>query len=103
MAPEMISGKGYDGSVDIWALGVILFEMRCGFLPFGMNADADHDIYMEILKKDLEIPYDVETPLRELLEKLLKKDPHERMLSFEEIKKCEWFYDFDWVTQLFLF
>ena len=35
MAPEVIEGKGYSLPVDIWALGVILYEMVCGKLPYG--------------------------------------------------------------------
>merc|ERR1719247_1254150 len=34
LAPEMIQGKPYDRSVDIWSLGVLLFEMLCGSSPF---------------------------------------------------------------------
>ena len=64
-----------------------------------MNCEDDHEIYMEILQKDLEIPEDVEPPMRKFLEKMIKKDPKEREISFEELKSLEWFEDFDWVSK----
>ena len=117
LAPEIIRGNGYDCGVDLWALGqlfnnniiqrklfysiigVLIFQLRCGFLPFGMNCEDDHEVYMEILQKDLEIPEDVESPMKEFLEKMLKKDPKEREISFDELKSLEWFEDFDWVSK----
>jgi len=50
-----------------------------------MNCDDDHAIYTDILRKDLVIPSDVEAPIKEFLEKVLK-----------------WFDEFDWV-HLFIF
>jgi cGMP-dependent protein kinase len=35
MAPEVIEGKGYGLEVGIWSLGMILYEMVCGMLPYG--------------------------------------------------------------------
>lgn len=35
MAPEIITGKGYSFHVDLWSLGVIMYELLCGKLPFG--------------------------------------------------------------------
>lgn len=37
MAPEVFSGVPYDEKVDIWSLGVILFELMFYYLPFGAN------------------------------------------------------------------
>ena len=39
MGPEILSGKGYDYSVDLWSLGVVLFEFLSGYLPFGENCE----------------------------------------------------------------
>jgi cGMP-dependent protein kinase 1 len=35
MAPEILSGKGYNYYIDLWSVGVILFEFMCGYLPYG--------------------------------------------------------------------
>jgi serine/threonine protein kinase len=33
-APEMLSGGGYDERVDLWALGISIYKMVCGYTPF---------------------------------------------------------------------
>jgi len=48
-SPEMVSGENYNGFFsDIWALGIILFAMTCGYLPF---EDKDNDVLFEKIIK----------------------------------------------------
>lgn len=35
MAPEIISGKGYSTAVDLWSLGIVIYEFMAGYVPFG--------------------------------------------------------------------
>ncbi len=35
MAPEILAGKGYTYNVDLWSLGVIMYEFLAGYVPFG--------------------------------------------------------------------
>ena len=48
MAPEMIQEKPYDHKVDIWALGILLFEMIQGISPF--RGDTGQDVINEMKK-----------------------------------------------------
>ena len=56
MASEIISGKGYSFSADLWSLGVVLYEFMAGYVPFGEEAEDPYEIYQEILKKPLAFP-----------------------------------------------
>ena len=45
MAPEIIQGKGYTNNVDLWSMGVVLYEFMCGSTPYGDNIDDPYEIY----------------------------------------------------------
>ena len=73
-APEMIAGKQYNGlSADIWSCGVILFAMVCGYLPF--EDPNTNLLYKKILNAEYEIPSFVSSECKDLIFKILNKDP----------------------------
>ncbi len=39
MAPEILNGKGYTFSVDLWSIGICLYEFMCGCVPYAEDAD----------------------------------------------------------------
>ena len=88
-APEMISGKKYNGSIsDIWSSGVTLFSMICGFLPF--QEDDTQLLYQKIVKAKYQIPYYISHNARDLISRILNVLPSKRY-TFEQIKKHRWF------------
>jgi len=56
MAPEIITGKGYTFNVDLWSVGICLYEFMCGGVPYAEDADDPYEIYEEISKKNLLFP-----------------------------------------------
>ena len=51
MAPEVIHGKGYSFSADYWSIGVLMYEMFYGCLPFGNTSMGVYEVYSEIAEK----------------------------------------------------
>lgn len=45
IAPDVILGKGYNNMVDLWSLGIMIYEMLCGFVPFGDQSENAYEIY----------------------------------------------------------
>ncbi|XP_073022985.1 serine/threonine-protein kinase OXI1-like [Primulina eburnea] len=92
VAPEIIRGDGHDFSVDWWCLGVVLYEMLYGTTPFrGVNRK---ETFYRIITKQPDLTGGL-TPLRDLIGKLLEKDPRKR-ISVGEIKGHDFFKAVDW-------
>ena len=84
-SPEMLSGENYDGfKIDIWATGIILFAMLCGFLPFD-HKDNDK-LFMKILECKIQYPKNLSNDAKDLIQKILVPDPKKR-ITIPEIKK----------------
>lgn len=84
MAPEMICSKQYDSSVDLWSIGVILYEALFGRPPFASKSFTELEEKIRS-NKPIEIPPGarVSQDCRDLLLRLLERDPSKRIL-FEE-------------------
>uniref|UniRef100_A0A0X3P2D1 non-specific serine/threonine protein kinase n=1 Tax=Schistocephalus solidus TaxID=70667 RepID=A0A0X3P2D1_SCHSO len=77
LAPELLLDNDYGRSVDWWGLGVVMFEMMCGRLPFYSN---DHEILFElILQEGVKVPDTLSIFARDILSRLLIKDPTARL------------------------
>ena len=97
MAPEITKGEGYSFQVDIWSIAICLYEFFCGKLPFGEEYDDPMDIYRAVSKEELSFPNFVhDDTFMSLLNRMLKKNPTQRLWKFEQIKEDPYFKDFDW-------
>eukprot|EP00824_Muranothrix_gubernata_P024788 TRINITY_DN749_c0_g1_i2.p1 TRINITY_DN749_c0_g1~~TRINITY_DN749_c0_g1_i2.p1 ORF type:complete len:377 (+),score=48.73 TRINITY_DN749_c0_g1_i2:149-1279(+) len=94
LAPEIVMRGGHGKMADIWGLGAILYEMVTGFPPF-YEPDNRHLLMKKILEGDIVIPGYLSNDLRDLLTRLLCKNPEERA-TIEEIKNHKWFSSVDW-------
>ena len=99
MAPEILKDKGHGKEADWWSVGVLLYEMLIGQLPFrGKNKAA---IQKAICTQKMKIPAFVESDAAKLIQNLTMKDPILRLGSdvksgTEDIKKHKFFHKINW-------
>lgn len=83
MAPEVVRGgkTGHDVSVDWWSVGVLCYELLTGASPFTIDGDPNkqNEISKRILRADPPMPDMIREDARDLIKRLLNKDPSKRL------------------------
>ncbi|KAJ9641727.1 cAMP-dependent protein kinase catalytic subunit [Knufia peltigerae] len=99
LAPEVVASKGYNKSVDWWSLGILIFEMLCGFTPF-WDGGSPVKIYENILKGRVKYPPYIHHDAQDLLVQLITADLTKRLGNLHggpsEIKNHAWFAEVTW-------
>ena len=93
VSPEVLIRKPYNKEVDIWSLGVILYLMLSGDLPFDDPDDIEQNIAKSIVYQDVKFPPEKfskrSKAVIDLIKGCLTKDPKNR-IKIDEILKGEW-------------
>ncbi|KAH0513000.1 RAC-beta serine/threonine-protein kinase [Microtus ochrogaster] len=98
LAPEVLEDNDYGRAVDWWGLGVVMYEMMCGRLPF---YNQDHERLFElILMEEIRFPRTLGPEAKSLLAGLLKKDPKQRLgggpSDAKEVMEHRFFLSINW-------
>ncbi|KAH7163007.1 kinase-like domain-containing protein [Dactylonectria estremocensis] len=99
MAPEVVLGKKYGKAVDWWSFGALGYDLMTGSPPFrGQNHAKIQD---NIVKQKLVLPYFLSPDAKDLLTRLLRKDPNKRLgavmpKDMQTMKKHRFFRKIDW-------
>jgi serine/threonine protein kinase len=101
VAPEVLQGKPYDKSVDLWSIGIIAFLLLCGYLPF----DDKHS-EREIARQTIQDPVPFEEKIwskyspeaKSFVDGLLQKKPEKRY-TIKEVLEHPWIKKMDKVPE----
>ena len=99
MAPEVIQQQNYGTAVDWWSFGILGFDLLTGASPF--RANNDMKIREKILKSKLVMPYFLSPDAKDLLTRLLRKEPKKRLggcmpKDLQTIKNHRFFRKIQW-------
>lgn len=102
LAPEIVSSKGYNKSVDWWAFGVLLFEMLAGHPPFFTEDGNPMKLYEKITACKVRYPPYFEPSAKDLLKNILTADLTKRYGNLhrgsKDIFGHAWFQEVNWDT-----
>lgn len=96
IAPEAISGKKYNHMVDWWSLGIIIYRMLTGKLPYPTSKNNEVRVFLQ--KCEIKISkFKFSKPAAKLLRGFLTKNPNHRLgaKGIKEIKNHEFFRGID--------
>ncbi|KAJ1899019.1 spindle assembly checkpoint kinase [Kickxella alabastrina] len=88
LPPEMVEGRDHNASVDLWSLGVLMYEFLVGVPPFE-DINSHKATYRRIAKVDLHVPPYVSRHASDLITRLLQYDGANR-LPLDEVLKHPW-------------
>jgi len=99
MAPEVVQGLDYGAGVDWWSLGALGVDLLTGAPPFPGNNNAK--IQEKIVKSKLSLPYYLSADAKDLLTRLLRKEPKKRLgcnmpKDLQTLKNHRFFRKIDW-------
>uniref|UniRef100_A0A914QBW8 non-specific serine/threonine protein kinase n=1 Tax=Panagrolaimus davidi TaxID=227884 RepID=A0A914QBW8_9BILA len=99
MAPEVVNRRGHSTAADWWSLGVLMYEMLTGHLPF--QGENRRETMTQILKAKLRMPGFLSPEAQSLLRSLFKRNPQNRLGSgpegIQQIKDHAFFANIDWI------
>ncbi|OMJ73299.1 hypothetical protein SteCoe_28051 [Stentor coeruleus] len=94
LAPEILKSQGYDQAVDFWSLGALMYYMLSGAPPY--YSKNRNEIFRNVLTRPIDPLFNISMDGNDLLLKLLKIDPSERIHIAEDVKAHPWFDSIDW-------
>ncbi|CCH60380.1 hypothetical protein TBLA_0C05830 [Henningerozyma blattae CBS 6284] len=98
IAPEVISTKPYNKSVDWWSFGILIYEMLAGYTPFYDSNTMK--TYENILNTTLKFPSFFHDDVKDLLSKLIARDLSKRLGNLQngsnDVKNHAWFSEVVW-------
>ncbi|XP_067153034.1 ribosomal protein S6 kinase alpha-5 isoform X7 [Apteryx mantelli] len=104
MAPDIVKGgdTGHDKAVDWWSVGVLMYELLTGASPFTVDGEKNSqaEISRRILKSEPPYPQEMSTLSKDIIQRLLMKDPKKRLgcgpTDADEIKQHPFFQNINW-------
>ncbi len=87
-SPEQLKKEYYDDKIDLWTVGIMTYELLTGKVPFEADINKILAEEAEPVLPELIFPADVSISeiSRDFIEKLLHKDPHQRMNIFQALR-----------------
>ena len=101
-APEVLRGTGHGREVDVWGVGVLLFELLAGYPAF--CADDPIKVYSLVLTASPSVPRSFPRAAKDLLSAILRSQPHSRLGALRggtvDVACHAFFDDIDWLSLL---